>query len=273
MSDKKTISNRNNAQKSTGPASAAGRAVVSQNARTHGLLSRHLIIEGESQEDFNMLLCELVDEFQPVGLVEHALVERVAIAFWRQRRLVQAESANVSLNQQSFGSQQSADVRKALNLDFTHFKDIKPPEDSATEHSVATLQKSKAPWQSLLDSDNTDEAITFAALSEEWKIRILGTFKVTAEQIDAVIVNKYGSLHKMIKLYVSHYDGLIQQQRIREISRLVMRSQALPSKPELLARYQTALDNDLYKALKALRESQAWRQTRSVLAAESVAAE
>lgn len=49
-----------------------------------------------------------------------------------------------------------------------------------------------------------------------------------------------------------------------------MQSQALPSKPELLARYQTALDNNLYKALKALRESQAWRNSKAVLTATPV---
>ena len=103
--EKKTVSNRKNAQKSTGPKTAAGKAVVSQNARTHGLLSRNLIVEGESQEEFSELLGLLVDEFQPVGLVEQALVERVGIALWRQRRLVRAESAEVSLNQQRFGGQ------------------------------------------------------------------------------------------------------------------------------------------------------------------------
>ena len=44
-----------------------------------------------------------------------------------------------------------------------------------------------------------------------------------------------------------------------------MQSQALPTQTDLLSRYQTALDNDLYKALKALREAQAWRQSRDVI--------
>ena len=101
--EKKKESNRRNARKSTGPRSEAGKAVVSRNALRHGLLSRHLIIEGESQEEFSELLRLLAEEFRPVGLVEHALVERVGIALWRQRRLVRAESAEVSLNQQRFG--------------------------------------------------------------------------------------------------------------------------------------------------------------------------
>ena len=74
----------------------------------------------------------------------------------------------------------------------------------------------------------------------------------------------------MIADQISHLGSLIEQQRIREVSRLLMQSKALPSKTDLLARYQTALDNELYKALKALRETQAWRQARSLVSAAPV---
>ena len=69
----------------------------------------------------------------------------------------------------------------------------------------------------------------------------------------------------MFQLYVDQNELLIQQPRIREVSRLLMQSQALPTKTDLLARYQTALDNDLYKALKALREAQAWRHSKAII--------
>ncbi len=138
--EKKTESNRKNAQKSTGPKSADGKVVVSQNARTHGLLSRNLIFEGESQEEFSELMSLLVDEFQPVGLVEHALVERVGIALWRQRRLVQAESAEVSLNQQRFGEKQKREVGNVLNLEYDVYQDIQAPEDETEDMDVASLK-------------------------------------------------------------------------------------------------------------------------------------
>ncbi len=63
---------------------------------------------------------------------------------------------------------------------------------------------------------------------------------------------------------------MIEEQRIREVSRLIMQSQALPSRTDLLARYQTALDNDFYKALKALREVQAWRQAKAMISVTPV---
>ena len=95
-------SNRENAQKSTGPRTDRGKSIVSQNARKHGLLSQHLIIKGESKEEFDALLSELISDLEPVGLVEFSLAERVAIALWRQRRIVRAESASVALKQLSF---------------------------------------------------------------------------------------------------------------------------------------------------------------------------
>lgn len=36
-------------------------------------------------------------------------------------------------------------------------------------------------------------------------------------------------------------------------------SRALPENPDILVRYQSGLDNELYKAMRALRDVQAWR--------------
>lgn len=52
--------NRQNALKSTGPRSAAGKAVSSANATQHGILSRHLILPGESRAEFDALLQQLM---------------------------------------------------------------------------------------------------------------------------------------------------------------------------------------------------------------------
>ena len=47
----------------------------------------------------------------------------------------------------------------------------------------------------------------------------------------------------------------------------------LPAASEQLARYQTALDNDLYKVIRALHEAQTRRRELAVLNALPVAAE
>ena len=269
-SEKKTASNRRNAGKSTGPRSALGKAVVSRNARKHGLLSRNLVIDGESQEEFSELLCLLDDEFQPVGLVEHALVERVGIAIWRQRRLVRAESAEVSLNQQRFGDEQKKAVGRVLDMDFSVYNDIRAPVDGPGEDEgeletkLAYYEEQRKFWQSLLDEHAADEGNLLNSMPAEVREILLRVLLVDEMDAHLAVLRRFGSWNNMFRTYIKKFESLIALRRAPEISRLVMQSQALPSQTDLLARYQTALDNDLYKAHKALREAQVWRQARAV---------
>jgi len=266
--EKKAESNRKNAQKSTGPKSAEGKAVVSRNALTHGLLSRHLIIEGESQEEFSELIQLLAEEYQPMGLVEHALVERVGIALWRQRRLVRAESAEVSINQQRFDYAQQKEIGRIL--DIKDLDSIMPLGDDLEDLDLAPLKAERDLWLSALREKIYDTSDPFAHLPAELQNSLLDSFGVQADQVDEYVKAHFQSWEKLIMTQMKDVILLIRDQRIRDVIRLVMRRQALPSKTDLLARYQTALDNDLYKALKALREAQVWRQARSLVSATQV---
>jgi len=58
-SQKQIEANRRNALKSTGPKTLDGKAIVSQNATTHGLRARHTVIDGESQTEFDEFYDEL----------------------------------------------------------------------------------------------------------------------------------------------------------------------------------------------------------------------
>jgi hypothetical protein len=65
------LANRSNAQKSTGPRTPEGKAVVSQNAVKHGLLAREVVIKGEDSGEFEfyrdqMLMYERRIEHEPV---------------------------------------------------------------------------------------------------------------------------------------------------------------------------------------------------------------
>ncbi|MEJ7843325.1 MAG: hypothetical protein WKF95_16290, partial [Rubrobacter sp.] len=91
-SDKQTQANRRNALKSTGPTTPEGKAAASQNALTHGLLSREMLLHGEDEAALAELSGRLRDELRPVGELEGLLVERVIAAAWRLRRLGRVEA-------------------------------------------------------------------------------------------------------------------------------------------------------------------------------------
>ena len=85
-SEAQVAANRVNAQKSTGPRTAEGKAVVSQNALKHGLLAREAVIRGEDPGEFEFYRDRMLGELAPVGTMESVLAERAVGLSWRLRR-------------------------------------------------------------------------------------------------------------------------------------------------------------------------------------------
>ncbi|MHC4426124.1 MAG: hypothetical protein ACYSYV_08515 [Planctomycetota bacterium] len=78
--------NQQNAQRSTGPRTAEGKAAVSQNAVKHGLFSSQTVVKGENEADFDLFSDKLLAELAPVGALESMLAERFVNLSWRLRR-------------------------------------------------------------------------------------------------------------------------------------------------------------------------------------------
>jgi hypothetical protein len=95
-SELQQIASRTNGAQSRGPVSEEGRQASSQNSRTHGLLSQKIVLAGESQEEFDALLASFLDEHQPETPTERDLIERMAIARWRQERVWNAETSGLN---------------------------------------------------------------------------------------------------------------------------------------------------------------------------------
>jgi hypothetical protein len=62
----------------------------------HGLLSRAVVISGESNDRFAALLAALRDELKPQTFLENSLVDTMAVARWRLFRLWGVESTTIS---------------------------------------------------------------------------------------------------------------------------------------------------------------------------------
>jgi len=80
------LANRLNAEKSTGPRTTEGKAVVSQNAVKHGLLAQKAVIVGEDLGEFEFYRDQMLGELTPAGAMESMLAERVVSLSWRLRR-------------------------------------------------------------------------------------------------------------------------------------------------------------------------------------------
>ncbi len=88
----KINANRENAEKSTGPRTAEGKTVVSQNAVKHGLFADATVVNGESQAEYDLCRDTFLAEIRPVGAIECMLVERFVSLSWRLRRAERMQS-------------------------------------------------------------------------------------------------------------------------------------------------------------------------------------
>ena len=91
-SERQAEANRQNAQKSTGPRTPAGKAVVALNGTKHGLLSRECLLKGESEAELVAFGKRLRAKLAPVGELELLLADRVVSTAWRLRRLIAVET-------------------------------------------------------------------------------------------------------------------------------------------------------------------------------------
>jgi hypothetical protein len=92
-SELKSETSRANGAKSHGPTTAAGKEASSRNSLKHGFTARNTyILESESKEEFQEFWAEHIAIHLPVTAPEKELVEQMAIARWRIRRFVNAET-------------------------------------------------------------------------------------------------------------------------------------------------------------------------------------
>jgi len=115
--EQQVAANRENALKSTGPRTEAGKAVAKRNALKYGVYSNDLILRHglirEDPDQFEQLHQSLVDDLNPEGAMESILVEKIAVSLWRLRRVLRAE----------LGS-----FKKAIDMEKNAFRSPPPPD-------------------------------------------------------------------------------------------------------------------------------------------------
>lgn len=92
IGEAKLEANRQNAQKSTGPKTPQGKAVVSKNAMKHELLSKEVLMAHESKADFLAFARKMQAELLPMSELEELLVDRIISTVWRLRRAIAIET-------------------------------------------------------------------------------------------------------------------------------------------------------------------------------------
>ncbi len=95
ISEAQLAANRANAQHSTGPTSAAGKAKVSTNAVKTALTGRTILLPFDDVDAYQTLLNDYIKAFLPAGPIEKGLVQSLVDTVWRLERIPGLEYALV----------------------------------------------------------------------------------------------------------------------------------------------------------------------------------
>src|SRR5437868_3655980 len=93
----RAASNRENAQKSTGPRTAAGKQRSSLNALRHGLTGHTIVLPSEDLAAYQRHSQSFLDEYRPQGATESQLVQSVTDISWQLNRAAAVETNLFSL--------------------------------------------------------------------------------------------------------------------------------------------------------------------------------
>ncbi len=256
--ESRLVVNRANAAKSTGPTTVEGKANSSRNALRHGLLSSRLLLDDEQAEEFEALQLGLQSALAPVGSLELTIVERIAINIWRQRRLVAAETAGLELQRSKPALARDIRSRPGSWSSETVTEDVLEPFD-AQQLDWCRLVVTQIETLGKIDPDTlvTEAPLVYAQAIEDANEQETDVQTLVAKHKDG-LTGYVDELYEWCQGQIREAErrpALIALAEQVRMSRLVLTSDAL----EVLARYQTTLDNQLFKALRALREAQEWR--------------
>ena len=285
-SDKQIAANRTNALKSTGPLTPTGKAIASRNALKHGLLAKEVVItEGEgveSQEQFDSLLADLREQFNPQGALEAMLVEKIAVSYWRLRRACRYEVGLIR-NQldnatDKFYSKTNYGGDKKNKTDEEIEQAIKQEQENLEfwekgKEQLTAMQKEGKPLEEIYDCEGNWEDLYGKIChllpededeEKDWQPSELREF-LNKEQgwSDDQIWQTHIALCDE-KITASRQDILnLEKDKVNNKLRLqvVKMKGSIPSKDDLdrLLRYETAIERQFYKAMNQLERMQRLR--------------
>jgi hypothetical protein len=133
--------NIRNAALSTGPRTPEGKAVSSRNAMKFGLTSKQVILPHEDPADFEALESTLIEQLQPADDGERLLLNDIAVARWKIRRIELARTAWLASEMERYRQDHNLAVAYAmLSPEMRRFEKYAAAERRAVENAWRKLR-------------------------------------------------------------------------------------------------------------------------------------
>ncbi len=271
-SEKQESANARNAQLSTGPTSAEGKAIVSRNAVKHGIFAKDMVINvGDGREDeleYYELFADLKKDLAPVGRMETILVEKIAVNYWRLRRLLRHETGEIRERLDDFREtalrsyySNSYFSRQRPELQYYGYDDeITDAEYRAQCCKVAEMRSSG-----------------FDLSKDKATLEYVLWFRINMEEAEFA-EKDYEAAQKYVASLSPQMQGKLRKERLEEEERVlaemeevrtwqvkfdrIRKAKSLPAAPDLnnVIKYENSLERSIFRnlaALKALQDSRA----------------
>ncbi|MGM0681799.1 MAG: hypothetical protein ACQES8_06190 [Thermodesulfobacteriota bacterium] len=270
VSQKQRQANVSNAQLSTGPSTTEGKSVAARNAIKHGIFARDLVITaGDGREDeleYHELLEELKKDLAPVGRMETLLVEKIAVNYWRLRRLVRHETGEIrerlddyrenSLKQQYRGPFSS----RPPDLEYLSFNDeITDAEYQEQLYKVAGMKSSG--FNISEDKAALEYVLRWRLEREDYDFTDKD-FEAAKQYVSGLSPQMKGKLRK--EMLEEAEQMLVEMEEVRnwqvKFDRL-QKAKSLPLERNLknIIKYENSLERSIFRNLASLKSLQETR--------------
>jgi len=271
-SEKQEQANIENAQLSTGPVTPEGKTVVSRNAVKHGIFAKDLVINvGDGREDaleYQELLTELKRDLAPVGRMEMMLVEKIAVNYWRLRRVLRYETGEIRCRLDDYResalrahySISSYSQRRPELRYYSYNDEITDSEYLAQSDKVVgmigsrfNLSEEKAALRYVLQ-------VRMNRGDDEFSER---DYKAAQKYVAALSPQMQGKLRKEMLDEAEQVLAEMEEVRTWQIRfDRIQKAKSLPATPDLnnVIKYENSLERSIFRnlaALKTLQENRA----------------
>jgi hypothetical protein len=268
VSDKQKQANVQNAQHSTGPVSPDGKAVVARNAIKHGIFAKDLVIAaGDGREDqleYDELLDGLKSDLVPMGPMEMLLVEKIAVNYWRLRRLVRYETGEIRGRLDNFRENalqsyydSSFHSWQRPKLEYYNYNDqISDVEFQEQLFKVASMIDSNF----ILEEDKAALEYVLCYRMDKEKAEFSGKdYKAAKKYVTGLSPQLKGKLHKEILEDAKQELAEMDEVKTWNIKfDRIQKAKSLPVEKDLnkIIKYENSLERSIFRNLAALKTLQ-----------------
>ncbi len=207
--EKQLLANQLNAEFSTGPTTASGKAIVATNAIKHGIFTKDLILtsglERESEDEYNDTLQNLTDCLSPSNQLESLLVEKIAVDFWRLKRTVRFETGSIVKN-----------IQTLLDEFYSYGRKNNEELDKEIRHKEELLEWNSAYIECLLNGEVTFDQAEWSG--ENIVSDIVDDFYMIAKEIPSLTKDQRERLYYSGDLNFDELRALLKKSGYSESS-------------------------------------------------------